>query len=63
MNAYQTATEAELKRMLYDNQNLYAVIGDTELTNQAARKVLFDMPSCVLNYMMQKGCLYIWGVK
>jgi len=33
------------------------------LTNQAARKVLFDMPSCVLNYMIQNGCLYIWGVK
>ena len=62
MNAIQTATEAELKRMLYDNEGLYAVIEDTELTNQAARKVLFDMPSCTLNYMLQNGCLYIWGV-
>lgn len=63
MNTYQTATEAELKSMLYNNETLYAVIGDTEFTNRAARKVLFDMPSCVLNYMIQNGCLYIWGVK
>ena len=63
MNTYQTASEAKLTRMLFDNEALYAVIGDTELTNQAARKFLFYMPSRILNYMIQGDCLYIWGVK
>lgn len=37
-------TITQIRKMLFDNHNLYAVIGDTEMDNTEARVFLFCIP-------------------
>ena len=59
------ATVSQLRRLLFDNSNLYAVIGEHEYTNSEARKALYDMPNqdTEYNHMVQGDCLHVWAVK
>ena len=43
MKAAQTLTISEIRSLLYYS-NAYAVIGADEMTNDEARRFLFDMP-------------------
>lgn len=64
MKAIQT-TPAKLRKLLFDNANLYGVLFDTEFTGDELRKALYtfnnqDMP---LNHAIEGDCVYIWAVK
>ena len=60
----KTAAVKELRSLLYDNDSLYAVIGENEMTNAQARGALYDYPDQqkLLHYFLniKSYCLHIW---
>ena len=55
-------TVRQIRKMLFDNANLYVVVGCDELTNETARRVLYDMPDqdAMLSVLQQDDCLLIY---
>lgn len=55
-------TVAELRRILFDNEKLYAVIGEHEYTNEDARWELYCMKNqdANVNYIQDGDCLLCW---
>lgn len=55
-------TISDLRRILFDNENLYAVIGADEYTNEDARWELYCMKNqdANINYIQDGDCLLCW---
>jgi len=48
-------TATEIRKTLFFNEDLYAVIGEQEMTNAEARRYLFDMSSDVEFNVIDNG--------
>lgn len=48
-------TATEIRKILFFNEDLYAVIGEQEMTNSEARRYLFDMSSDVEFNVIDNG--------
>ena len=62
-NNTELATVRELRRMLFDDDRLYSVIGEDEMDNTEARRFLFDKQDQeqIMSYFIDtKNCLHIW---
>jgi hypothetical protein len=57
----KTATEKELKRLLFDNDNMFGSLDHVQMSNKELRKALFDMPACTLHYVIIGDCLMIFS--
>ena len=63
-NNTELATVRELRRMLFDDDRLYSVIGEDEYDNAEARRFLFDNQDQeeVVTFFIdtRSHCLHIW---
>ena len=57
----KTATNLELKRMLFDNDHLFGSLDHVQMSNKELRKALFDMTDCTLHYVVIGDCLMIFS--
>ena len=55
------ATNLELKRLLFDNDNMFGSLDHVQMSNAELRKALFDMPACTLHYVITGDCLMIFS--
>ena len=55
----------KLRKLFFDNSELYAVLFDEELTNKDARRALFEMEdqNAIFNYKKEGDCVLIWRRK